>query len=684
MITRTTKGVASSKTNGTTLTKTSVAIAENASIVVNIAHDPVTVSSVTWNSLSLTKVVENTSGSGVQGSQWVRHNCAAATADIVVTFASAIDAKALLCVQLLGENVSTGGELATDQSSSGTGSSTAPNSGATAAQTFPGQHAVGCSMWEAELASGGTPDNSFTDIQGVSTTGGASDTNVALIDCDKYLAESTAAVTHSRTGSNPSCNWVAVVVTYKENVAAEVRVAQESRTWLYTQDRVEVAQQSRTWLYTKDRVEIAQQSRTWWYQEQELLQITNAKKVFEYRILPPTQVGQCAIQPRIRIIRVSDLSTVLEMDSYDTLEYTKRWTAVDQFSMSFNVGTNSGAALFALLIPGDGTKKIGKYLLNVDYGGVSDFTGFIDQIRGLKGSGKHTITVAGMGLDRILTDRIFAPQDGSAYDSYDNKAETVIKSMVERHIVNPLTSANIVGFNYAQRQIPQVLIAFDKGLGSTVKFEGRLDRLFDGISEVSRASNDLGFGITLAGTILLFDVSDGVDRSASVIFSIDRDTLSAFEYDFDGINMATHVLTAGQNEGTARYLVTSFSGGFTGIERREFSVDARSIQAGTQAAAQAKLFDHGDAILQDKGRSDRYRVKKLPGFSPCYFESFNNGDIVKVLDQQLGIDENVRIYESRIRCAANQPLDFEFTLNKLKPTPEKHFREGVFVSSSRT
>ncbi len=264
MITRTAKGVAETKSNGTTLQKASVAIAENASIVVNLAHDPVTVTSVKWNSIDLTKVIENTSGSGVQGSQWVLHNCTAATGNVDVVFASAIDAKALNVLQLLGENSSTGGELQTDQSSSGTGSGTSPNSGATAAQTFEGEIAIGAIMLEALFLSVGSGD--FTSIQGVGTSGGASDTNIGVADFDLQLGESSAAVTFSRTGVT-SGNWVAIVVTYRENTAAEVRVVQEFRSVFYEKDRVQIAQENRSIFYTKDRAQVAQEYRTWWYTE---------------------------------------------------------------------------------------------------------------------------------------------------------------------------------------------------------------------------------------------------------------------------------------------------------------------------------------------------------------------------------------------------------------------------------
>lgn len=265
MITRTAKGTAQSKTNGTTLQVASVAIAQNGSVIVNLAHDPVTVTSVKWNSLDLTKVIEATSGSGVQGSQWAKHNCDAATGNVDVSFASAIDAKAMVVLQLIGENIATGGELATDKSSSGTGSGTSPNSGPTAAQLYPGELAIGGFMLEALFFSHGTGTFNIGQLNG--TSGGADDTNVAVADYDLQLGESTSAVTFSRSGTSQSGNWVAIVVTYNENTTAEVRVAQESRTWLYSQDRVEIAQESRTWLYVKDRVEIAQQSRTWWYEQ---------------------------------------------------------------------------------------------------------------------------------------------------------------------------------------------------------------------------------------------------------------------------------------------------------------------------------------------------------------------------------------------------------------------------------
>jgi len=263
MITRTSKGSASNKVSGTTLSVASVAIVENASIVVCLGHDPVAVTSVKWNSLDLTKIVEETNGSNVQGSIWALDDCTAATGNVDVVFGSAIDAKAMTVSQLIGEtNSSAGGQVATDVFSSAQGSGTSLSSGSTGTLSFKGELAIGALVWEATLANGGTGDFVFTgQIENLS--GGAGDSNIALAEYS-LVEDEDDAFTLTRTGASPSADWVALVVGFYEFVS-QVQVAQEYRTFNYTKDRVEVAQQYRSFNYTNDRVEVQQQYRTFWY-----------------------------------------------------------------------------------------------------------------------------------------------------------------------------------------------------------------------------------------------------------------------------------------------------------------------------------------------------------------------------------------------------------------------------------
>jgi len=262
-VARTAKGTANSKTSGTTLSLASVAIAQDCSVVVFLAHDPVSVTSVTWNSIGLTKEKEETHGTNVQGSIWALHDCNAATGTVTVTFGSAIDAKAMTVIQLQGDLVEAGGRqaLVTDVAVSSQGTGTAPASGTSAALTYPGEFAVGMIGVEFTFGSGGT--SNFSNGQSSSTSGGVADTNIGVADYFLQVGEVTTGQGISNTGAT-SGDWTALCVVFKENVET-VQDIQQYRSWYYTQDRVQDIQQYRSWYYTKDRVQVIQQYRTWWY-----------------------------------------------------------------------------------------------------------------------------------------------------------------------------------------------------------------------------------------------------------------------------------------------------------------------------------------------------------------------------------------------------------------------------------
>lgn len=244
-----------------------MAIAENASVIVCLAHDPVSVTSITWNSNSLTKIAEATNGSNIQVSIWALHNCSSGTGSVDVTFASAIDAKTMTVTQLIGDTgVSNGGELNHDQSSTGTGSDTSPSAGTTAALTYGSEYAVGAIGWEETFTGGGSSTFTFSGQQEV-TTGGAGDSNISLAEYFFQQDTTTSAVTFTNTGSSPTADWADVVVTFYR-VGDHVRDVQEFRSFYWQQDRVQVAQEFRSSYYSKDRAQVAQQFRTWWYREE--------------------------------------------------------------------------------------------------------------------------------------------------------------------------------------------------------------------------------------------------------------------------------------------------------------------------------------------------------------------------------------------------------------------------------
>lgn len=226
------KGAGNDKTSGTTLYASTggANITTGASVVVTVAHDPVTVSSVELKTLgtvctaddgsllaTLVNDVETTNTGNVQVSIWSSHNVAANGNCIKVTFASAITAKAVRIVEFLGAN----GALVFSTSSTGTSTGTAvstgsitctPNSGADCAW-YGG---VGAEDNEIDQNSPAwTNPNNAASQDG--TEGGASGSNITAID--GYEIDSGAVTQALNMTLESSADWAAVMATYKEPAA---------------------------------------------------------------------------------------------------------------------------------------------------------------------------------------------------------------------------------------------------------------------------------------------------------------------------------------------------------------------------------------------------------------------------------------------------------------------------------
>jgi hypothetical protein len=275
------------------------------------------------------------------------------------------------------------------------------------------------------------------------------------------------------------------------------------------------------------------------------------------------------------------------------------------------------------------------------------------------------MTLSGYGLDRILSDRVLAPAAAQEFDAYDDPVETIIKTMVDRHLKNPGTFTTLIpGFNEAQREVASLLIATDKELGPTVVYNGRFQKLIEGIRDVIQAGGgSLGYTLQLTNGTLLFDVVPGNDKSLSVIFSPDFDNVSEFEWEHDGLNFASHVVMGGQGTGITKLLKTVLTpeSERVFIERREAYMDA------SDADTTPKLDDKGKAFLQDKGKVETVRIKKLPGSRPCYKEDWDVGDFVGLRDKQYGINQSSRVEEVTVSCAAGQVTSFDLVLAKASP-----------------
>jgi hypothetical protein len=679
VITRTNKGVVSSKVNGTTLSLASVAITQDGSIIVFLAHDPVAVTSVKWNSIDLTKVVEETNGTSVQGSIWALHDCNAATASVDVVFASAIDAKSLSVRELAGEPASAGGRLviSTDVAASDSGTGTSPSSGATA--TLAKEGAIALSMLGVEFTwgSGGTGAFTFSG-QFTSTSGGAADSNIGVADYEQLQAETTTAVTFAVTGTT-SGDWVALVAVFYE--AEQVQVCQEYRSYNYTQDRTEIAQQYRTYQYTQDRLEIQQEYRTWWFVEppnpdpngEFLLTIDAVWRNLEYRYFGAPQ-SPVDIDPRVMILDALTLLPIIEIEGYLDLHYVKSWTDMDTWELKLLGSTPDGQSLVELGIVPSADDFIIQVLIN----NVFDFAGLIELTEIEIADGKDVFVLRGNGVDKILASKLAIPPAGSETDSYEDTAENVIRAIVDVNLINP-QATDVDGLNELQRTVELLDQTPNLNRGAVVKVEARNQPVFDAVREAALQDGELGFQILIIAGQLMFDVFEGTDRSAYVVFTLNRDNLKKLVIRYDKSNYNNWLVMAGAGDGALRALAAATTiEAPQGIKRKERFQDAREL------TTSALLQQRGKAILATEGDFLSIFGDRMPVSYPQYKIDFDLGDLITFSAPEYGLSVVKRVTECSVSISQGRPLEVELSLGRAKQRTENLILRNSLQATSRS
>jgi hypothetical protein len=310
--------------------------------------------------------------------------------------------------------------------------------------------------------------------------------------------------------------------------------------------------------------------------------------------------------------------------SWERLSYVRRYTAMDTFELVIHRSRLWASEL-----------SVGRLLYLPDEG---DLVFLIEQIASVaEGSTRNDeMTVSGRSLEGIaMAERLVTPPAGESHDRQTAvAAETAIKHYVRAHAADLAAPA---------RQVPGLVVAADAARGPTVTVNGRYQSVLDLVREIGLLAG-LGWEITYdpASGDFVFDVTDGVDRSASVFFDFAFETLERWEELTSVIDAKTVALVAGQGEGTARDLVTRWAGSEpSGFDRREAFLDARDVERGETTV----LAQRGDAYLTATGAETSLEadVHQYGGFR--YREHWDVGDLVTVRNAERGLAYAVRVVE---------------------------------------
>jgi microcystin-dependent protein len=310
--------------------------------------------------------------------------------------------------------------------------------------------------------------------------------------------------------------------------------------------------------------------------------------------------------------------------SWERLAYTRRYVAMDTFELVIN-RTRLWAGEIA-------TKRL---LYLPDEG---DLVFLIEQIASVaEGSTRNDeMTVTGRSLEGIaMAERLVEPPAGESHDRQTAvAAETAMKHYLRAHAADLAAPA---------RQVPGLVVAADAARGPTVTVNGRYQSVLDLVREIGLLAG-LGGEITYdpGSGDFVFDVVVGADRTASVFFDFAFETLERWEELDSVIDAKTVALVAGQGEGTARDLVTRWSGAEpAGFDRREAFLDARDVELGETTV----LAQRGDAYLAATAGETSLEadVHQYGGFR--YREHWDVGDVVTVRNAERALSYPARIVE---------------------------------------
>lgn len=252
------------------------------------------------------------------------------------------------------------------------------------------------------------------------------------------------------------------------------------------------------------------------------------------------------------------------------------------------------------------------------------------------------ITASGRSLDAFATEeRRIIPPVGEAYDRITTeKAETIMKYYVDTHC-GPGAEA--------ERQVPGLVIAADAARGLTLSAEYRYHTVTQALKEIGMVGG-LGWQstfnydkVTPADTEVEFDVIAGTDRSASVFFDFEYQTLEEWHELERILDSKTFAIVAGQGEGEERDIVERWQGvpEPEGFARREAFIDARDVALGNTDL----LEQRGDAFLAGAApeRSLEANVHQFGSFK--YRTHWDMGDIILVRNRPRGLQYSARIVE---------------------------------------
>lgn len=328
------------------------------------------------------------------------------------------------------------------------------------------------------------------------------------------------------------------------------------------------------------------------------------------------------------------LDFVAEVDDYETAYFERKWYGIGEFSITIN---------YNKLYATDFHK--GRIIL---IGNNYDSCGIISAIRysvGEGGKGSETVTVSGYQLKHILSWRIIYPPVGDARYIDSDKAESVVKALVDSQTGSGAS---------AKRKIAILDIVADTARGDDYLISARYSNLASEIEDLAYATQiSTNLYIDPATKKMKLDCYQGTDRTASqsingrAIFSPDYDTLASAEILDSEIAYRSIMIVGGQGVGASRTIVPVYASSEPGdLDRREQWIDARDL------SSTPDLTLRGQSKLALFGNENYLEAWALTYSPLAYRTSYDLGDLVTM--SAFGTSVDARVSSARESWANNE------------------------------
>ena len=272
-----------------------------------------------------------------------------------------------------------------------------------------------------------------------------------------------------------------------------------------------------------------------------------------------------------------------------------------------------------------------------------------------------TISVIAVGFEILLQNRIVAFFAGVANRSIftAQPAETIMKTLFNYNLGSLATTAN---GRFLNGVITGATTAATSGAGNSLSIAVAGQNLLSAMQRIQEISGgDFALLYTAPATyeFMWYTGQRGTDRSATVIFSIDKGTIGELVIEQPRINDFNAVIVAGAGNESARAIVTRPASLPTGIDLREQWVDARNGQT-TTAALQAT----GDVELglQAKNRTT-YTAQILQTPAMRYGGEYFLGDLVSVYTGTTTVTQKVNGVQLSIDSQGREQINVELITN---------------------